>query len=89
MQYGKYIIIEYGIGIELAICFDSCLEHLTIANGLQAEVVSAGMFAVSASPTEEDPEDISVSVFGKSITLAKTVRKGIDERFIKRILRHN
>ena len=85
MNGGKYIIIE-TMGMELAIMFDECIEHSNISNGFK-NVKSAGFFTVGANQTEKDPRDISVEVFGKSVSLKKEVRKNKDEIIIKRVLR--
>ena len=87
MDYGKYIIIKTR-GHEVAIIFDLLISHCDIGTKGESrgEVISAGFFAVGAKASENDPDDISVSVFGKSTTLEKSVRKE-DERLIKRVLR--
>ena len=87
MDNGKYIIVEY-MGHEVAIVFDSLISHsdfMPIWN--RDKIVSAGMFSTTSDPTENDPYDISVAVWGKSITTNKESRKGTDEKLIKRILR--
>lgn len=87
MEYGKYIIIE-SRGCELAILFDSIISHDDFLESFnRSRIVSAGKFAVGAKPRQEDPNDIEVNVFGKSVTLNLSVRKGTDERLIKRVLR--
>lgn len=85
MSWGKYIIVEER-GHEVAIMFDSLLSHIDIANNI--DVISAGFFAVGAKPSEKDPADISVSVFGNSTTLKKKSRE-TDSRLLKKILRPN
>jgi len=87
MEYGKYIIIDNGH--EVAILFDSLIQHCDIGTKGEGrgKAVSAGFFAVAAKPTEKDPDDISVGVFGESVTLKLKVRKDKDERLIKRVLR--
>ena len=87
MEYGKYIILDMG-SYGQAIMFDQTISHDEFLNSFSKDfIVSAGMFAVGAEPREEDPDDISVSVFGESVTLGLKVRKGVDERLIKRVLR--
>ena len=84
MDYGKYIIIEAYGHLEAAICFDIVLGHDEIARGLK--VISAGQFVVRAKSTQDDKQDIEVSVFGESTTLKKESRKE-DAALIKRVLR--
>jgi len=85
MEYGKYFVVEMGY-IEHVIMFDHLLTHADVAQGWH-NVISAGFFQVGAEPTEEDDKDISVGVFGESVTLKLKVRKEKDEKLIKRILR--
>ena len=66
--------------------FDSLLTHSDMADGWK-KVISAGFFAVGAEPTEEDPRNIGVSVFGESVTLKLKVREKEDARLIKKVLR--
>ena len=86
MECGKYIIVEQR-GCELAIMFDSILVHADIARPYRHCVISAGFFGASSEPTEKDPDDIDVGVWGKSETLKLEVRKNKDERLIKRVIR--
>jgi len=88
MEYGKYIILTGAGCFEQAILFDSTLSHDDFLKAFNEDcIVSAGMFMVGAKPREGDKDDIDVSVFGESVTLDLKVRKGQDERLIKRILR--
>lgn len=84
MECGKYIIVKQNT-IEVAILFDSLLVHADMARGFKS--VSAGFFGASSKSTEKDPDDIDVEVWGKSETLKMEVRKGKDERLIKRVIR--
>jgi len=86
MDYGKYIIIDGG-SFEQVIMFDNTISHDTFKELFN--ILSAGMFVVSAKPNKNDSDDISVSVFGESVTLNLEVRRGKDERLIKRVLRKN
>jgi hypothetical protein len=86
MESSKYIIIKIG-ETETAILFSSLISHIEIANKVSDDIISAGFFEVAALPTEKDSNNIEVGVFGRSITLNKTARKGIDEKIIKEILR--
>jgi len=88
MPTGKYIIKEVR-GAEVAIVFDSLISHDCIGTcrGDKGGTVSAGFFSVAAAPTEKDPKDISVSCWGKSVTLKMDSRKEVDEPIIKRVLR--
>lgn len=89
MEYGKYIIVKYGM-MELAIMFDLIISHDDFLKSFNKDkIVAAGFFAVGAKPNKKDSEDISISVFGKSTNLGLEVRKDIDERLIKRVLRKN
>lgn len=88
MEYGKYIIIKWDKVIELAIIFDNIIEHVVFLRMYPKEkIVSAGFFTVGAEPRDDNPQDISVSVHGKSTTLGIESRGGQDERLIKRVLR--
>lgn len=87
MDYGKYIIVDCNCTGQ-AVLFDNTMSHDDFLSMFNEDIiVSAGMFIVSAKPSEGDPEDIEISVFGESITLGLKVRIGTDERFIKRVLR--
>ncbi|KKM76065.1 hypothetical protein LCGC14_1383800 [marine sediment metagenome] len=87
MEFGKYIIVAMA-NIELAIMFDSMISHDDLLRSFHKDsIVSAGMFTVGAESSENDDKDISVDVFGESVTLKKKVRKGQDEILIKRVLR--
>lgn len=88
MEYGKYIIKDLG-NHEVAILFDAAINHCDIGTckDSRGETISAGMFMIAAKPTEDDPEDIDVSVFGESVTLKMGNREGKDEVLIKKILR--
>ena len=90
MDWGKYIIIEVR-GIECAIVFDPLISHCDIGTkgDSRGKIVAAGMFEVGAEKSEYDSNDISVCVFGKSVTLELESRKGQDERLIKRVLRRD
>ena len=88
MDYGKYIIVEV-MGADTPILFPSFINHCDIARGFggKKNVISAGFFEVGAKPTKKDPENIEVSVFGKSETLNKKVNKETDPCFIQKLLR--
>ncbi len=87
MEYGKYIVIE-NIGIELAILFSHIISHDEFLELFQKDsIVSAGFFQVEAKPSQNDPGDIDICVFGESTTLKKEVRTGKDEKIIKDVLR--
>ncbi len=88
MDYGKYIIVDYGV-CDTPILFPCYLNHFDVARGFggKKNVTSAGFFEVGAKPTKEDSENIEVSVFGKSETLGKEVNKEIDPIFIQKLLR--
>ena len=75
--------------MEVAILFDPLIRHCDIGTKgeCRGETISAGFFGASSKPTEKDPDDIEVGVWGKSVTLELEVRKGKDERLIKRIIR--
>ncbi len=87
MANGKYIVV--GVG-EAPILFPSFLSHAEIAKlfGGKKGVISAGFFEVGAEKTEKDPDNISVSVFGKSETLDIGVREEKDSWLIQRLLRN-
>lgn len=59
MKIGKYVIVEER-GHEVAVMFDSLIEHTKIA-AVFGNVVSAGFFEV-------DPDGVAY-VFGKSLSL--------------------
>jgi hypothetical protein len=88
MEYGKYIIKEVR-GIEVAILFHPLINHCDIGTkgDSRGETVSAGFFTVGAEPTEDDSRDISVSCWGKSVTLDMKSRGEKDEELVKKILR--
>jgi hypothetical protein len=87
MTYGKYIIKEI-LGTEVAILFDPLINHCDIiTEGNSKKAISAGFFIVLGLPSDHDIGDISVSVFGESITLKLKVRTNVDEKLIKRVLR--
>lgn len=89
MSYGKYIIIKNG-SFEEVVMFSNTIAHSDFLHSFNKDsIVSAGMFTVGAQPTENDEQDISVSVFSKSITLNIGIRKEIDEKLIKKVLREN
>jgi hypothetical protein len=87
MEYGKYIINEIR-GIEVAIMFNPLISHDAIGtcHGDRGKTISAGFFGASAAPTDEDSRAISVSVWGKSVTLKMDSRPE-DEELIKKVLR--
>ncbi len=89
MEFGKYIVVDMGLtSCGQAVIFDSLISHDTFLKLVNREfILSAGMFCVGAKVSDNDPDDIDVSVFGESVTLNKKVRKGTDERLIKRVLR--
>ena len=86
MANGKYIIIGEQ---EAPILFPSFLNHNDVAEGFGGKdnVVSAGYFEVGAEKTEKDPDNIGVSVYGKSTTLDKEPRGEKDSWLIQRLLR--
>ena len=87
MENGKYIVIDSG-SFEDVIMFSNTISHDAFLYSFNKDnIVSAGFFAVGAEPRDGDKEDISVDVFGKSVTLKLEVRKDKDERLIKRVLR--
>jgi|SRR6056297_3128991 len=90
MNFGKYIIIESSYGsFKQAILFDSTMNHSDFLDMFNRNfILSAGFFSTRAKPTEEDPEDIEISVFGKSVTLKLKSNKK-DSFYIKRVLRKN
>lgn len=79
MCCGKYIIMEV-LGHEVGIMFDSLIEHSTMA--MNGKVISAGFFSVGGG----DNKNISVSVFGKSVSLNKKSREK-DSILLKNVLR--
>ncbi len=87
-EQGKYIIKELENGHEVAILFDPLISHCDIGTckNSRGKTISAGFFDVAAVPTEEDPNGISVGVWGKSVTL-KLESRPEDEELIKRVLR--
>ncbi len=87
MDYGKYIIKEVR-GIEVAILFDPLISHCDIGTkgDSRGETISAGFFVVKSNPIEDDPDNISVGVWGKSVTLKIDSREE-DEKLLKRVLR--
>ena len=89
MSYSKYIIVEKN-GIEVPIIFGDLLSHISVARGIDEEVISAGMFdMVVVSKNEslpfEDDTIIIINTFGKSVTLNKVSRKK-DAKLIKKML---
>ncbi len=88
MDNGKYIIVEV-MGADTPILFPCYLNHCDVARGFggKKKILSAGFFEVGAKPTKEDPENIEVSVFGKSETLGKKVNEENDSIFIQKLLR--
>lgn len=89
MDSGKYIIVEQGgsEAPEAPILFCNFIDHSKIAEPFpRSLVISAGQFDVGAEPTEKDPNDISVGVYGKSTTLKLKSRKE-DAEIIKKLLR--
>ena len=89
MEHGKYIIKEVN-GIEVAIVFDPLISHCNIGTCKEdrGETISAGFFGASAAPTDEDDKEISVGVWGKSVTLDMKSREE-DAALIKKVLRPN
>lgn len=87
MDNGKYIIVECR-GHEVAILFHPLIQHcdIGITGDSRGKVVSAGSFGVLSNPTDDDPKDIDVVVWGKSVTL-KLDNRGEDAAIIKKILR--
>ena len=87
MDDGKYIIIKLK-GHEQAILFDSLIAHSDFMSCFHRDlIVAAGFFTVGAEPSKEDSGDISVCVWGNSVTLEIKSRNGMDEKLIKKILR--
>ena len=87
MNYGKYIIVDGG-SFKQPILFDNTIAHSEFTDMYPNPdyILSAGFFAVGAKPSENDPDDIDVSVFGESVSL-KLKSNPEDARHIKRILR--
>jgi len=87
MQWGKYIIQEVN-GHEVAIMFNALISHCDIGtcHESRGKTVSAGFFAVGAKASENDPDDIDVSCFGKSTTLKLESRKE-DAVLLQKVLR--
>ncbi len=89
MRYGKYIIIKNG-SFEEVVMFSNTIAHSDFLHSFHKDsIVSAGMFVVGAKPSENDEQDISVDVFGESVTLDIGIRKGVDEKLIKKLLRED
>ena len=76
----KYQVIINGTGKRF---------NIGVKGDSSGPYISAGFFAVGAEPRDGDPDDISVSAFGKSVTLKLESRKKEDARLIKRVLRKN
>jgi hypothetical protein len=88
MDHGKYIMVDYG-GIPTPILFPCFLQHCDIAEGFGSlEILSAGSFEVGHEATKNDPENIGVSVFGRSTTLDKTPNTADDPHYIRKLLRN-
>jgi hypothetical protein len=87
VEYGKYIIKEVR-GHEVAIVFSSLINHCDIGTRGESrgKDISAGFFMVEAKESENDPNDISVGVWGKSESM-KLNSRPTDEALIKRVLR--
>jgi hypothetical protein len=86
MEYGKYIIIRYKDGRELAIMFDNLFAHDSIWENPDM-IISAGFFVVGGTVSnKEDMQDIEVIVWGESISLKKKSRKE-DRVILKKVLR--
>ncbi len=66
MKHAKYIIVEIR-ACELPILFHPIISHADVGKGFK--VISAGFCEVGAEATEKDDENISVGVWGRSITL--------------------
>jgi len=88
MDNSKYIMVDY-MGINTPILFPSYIGHSDIAKvfGGKEKVLSAGFFEVGAKPDEDDPDNISVHVFGKSVTVGKEVDVVNDPFYIRKLLR--
>lgn len=88
MDSGKYIIVKCR-GHEVAIVFSPLINHCDIGTKGESEgkVVSAGSFEVYSHPTEDDPNDIDVAVWGQSITLKVSKRRREDPEIIRKMLR--
>ena len=90
MEQGKYIIKKVEVmGREVAILFDPLISHCNIGTKREdkGETVSAGFFDVMSNPTPDDPGNISVGVWGKSVTLKLESRPEEDAKLIKKVLR--
>jgi len=85
MDYGKYIMLKDGY---TPILFPCHLTHSDVAKGFGGpdSIFSAGFFEVGAKPDKDDLDNISVSVFGKSVSL-KLISTPNDSFFIKKLLR--
>ena len=80
-EYMKYIIVKNGIGRETAVLFHHTIEHCTFARGLFSldSIISAGFCWIK--------DNGNVTVFGKSDSLKKEVRKDKDPQIIKETIR--
>ena len=89
MFEGKYIIIDLdGSGFRgTPILFHNMISHDTFLSIYKKDrIMSAGFFMVGAEPSEKDDKDISVSVWGKSVTLGIKSREE-DSELIEKLLR--
>jgi len=88
MDYGKYIMVDY-VGVNTPILFPNYVSHSDIAEvfGGKDKVLSAGFFDVGAKPDTDDLDNISVCVFGKSVTVEKEVDEDNDPFYIRKLLR--
>ena len=89
MNLGKYIVIgdkDYPGG-QMAIMFDKLISHDRFCDSFSNKrIVSAGFFMVEAEASKNDDRDISISCFGKSVSLKKESREE-DVKLLKRVLR--
>jgi hypothetical protein len=86
MEYGKYIIVE-ELGHEVAIMFNSLITHADFTELYHSKYIkAAGFFVVDTEYDEiERKSAITVSVWGKSVTLKLESRKE-DVKLIKDVI---
>ena len=76
----KYLIVESASGCILPIVFHNILDHIAVAGGLT--VLGAGEVHLQGTPDGT----ISVSCFGRSVTLGVESRGADDAILIERLL---
>lgn len=82
MDYGKYIIVRFNSGVEVAILFSNLIDHSRFANIYSKKAIaSAGFFTVDYCENRT-----IVEAFGKSETLNLESRPDEDTDLIKRLL---